>query len=310
MSFDLIAIGNPVYDEITTPYISTEGRVLSGCSTNAALVAKKLNVQKVGLIGSIGKDYYRKFIEDLSSFGVEPLDIIIGEQTGGFKLTYFENGDRTLDILGIANKINFDQLSDLTINHLKKAKFILLGPILQEVDGDFISTIKEITEAKLFLDPQGLLRRVNSENRIERVADKNTLRNIIEKVDFVKPNEYEAEVITGYKDPVKAAETLKSWNNKVAIVTLGEHGSVISFGSETYDIPPYRTFAKDPTGAGDSYAGSFIAKQLQVDDLIESALFASAASSIMVEYTGPSFEMSVEKVNKRLVELKKIFKLH
>jgi len=233
MSFDLIAIGNPVYDEITTPYISTEGRVLSGCSTNAALVAKKLNVQKVGLIGSIGKDYYRKFIEDLSSFGVEPLDIIIGEQTGGFKLTYFENGDRTLDILGIANKINFDQLSDLTINHLKKAKFILLGPILQEVDGDFISTIKEITEAKLFLDPQGLLRRVNSENRIERVADKNTLRNIIEKVDFVKPNEYEAEVITGYKDPVKAAETLKSWNNKVAIVTLGEHGSVISFGSET-----------------------------------------------------------------------------
>ena len=29
----ITAVGNPVYDLIVTPHISTDGRVLSGCST-------------------------------------------------------------------------------------------------------------------------------------------------------------------------------------------------------------------------------------------------------------------------------------
>jgi len=51
--YDLVAIGNPVYDEIITPYVRTEGRVLSGCSTNACLAAKKLGLENVALIGCV-----------------------------------------------------------------------------------------------------------------------------------------------------------------------------------------------------------------------------------------------------------------
>ena len=34
MTFDLVGIGNPVYDIIVTPSVKTDGRVLSGCSTD------------------------------------------------------------------------------------------------------------------------------------------------------------------------------------------------------------------------------------------------------------------------------------
>ncbi|WEU40625.1 MAG: PfkB family carbohydrate kinase [Candidatus Odinarchaeum yellowstonii] len=305
--FGLIAVGNPVYDEIITPYISTNGRVLSGCSTNAALVAKRLGVERVGLIGAVGPDYRERFISDLKRFGVEALQILYSKSTGGFKLVYFDNGDRTLQVLGVAERIRFEKLSNTAVEAMKNAKFILLGPILSEIDRGFVESLKKICKGKLFLDPQGIIRKIGYNNIIEHVFNLNEVKEIIGLVDFVKPNEFEAEALTGLKDPSKSAMLLSEWcGGGVAIVTLGEKGSVISFNGEVFKIPPYKTFARDPTGAGDSYAGAFITRLLSGDSLIEAAYYASAAASIMVEYTGPEFNMSHEEVEKRLNMIKNL----
>jgi len=62
--------------------------------------------------------------------------------------------------------------------------------------------------------------------------------------------------------------------------------------------------AKDPTGAGDSYAGSFIYRYLRNDqDLLDAAFFASGAASIMVEYSGPDFPLDLPAVEQRLSRL-------
>ncbi|MEM2109648.1 MAG: PfkB family carbohydrate kinase [Candidatus Odinarchaeota archaeon] len=305
--FDLVAIGNPVYDEIITPYISTNGRVLSGCSTNAALVAKKLGVNRVGLIGCVGLDYHERFIKDIRRFGVEDLQVLKSDNTGGFKLVYLENGDRTLQVLGVAGKILFETLSNKTVEALRNSKFILLGPILNEIDLDFIKAVKRISKAKIFLDPQGLIRRVGSDGMVEKVFNIDTVREIIGVVDIVKPNEFEAEAISGLKDPFKSARLFMEWcGGKVAIVTLGDRGSIIAFKDGVFRIPPYQTFARDPTGAGDSYAGAFITQLLKGASLLEAAYFASAASSIMVEYTGPEFDMTLSEVQRRLNIIKRL----
>ena len=47
----IYAFGNPVYDEITTPRARTDGRVLSGCSTNFALALARLG-ERVTLVGT------------------------------------------------------------------------------------------------------------------------------------------------------------------------------------------------------------------------------------------------------------------
>src|SRR5512147_2983570 len=69
--FDLVCIGNPVYDEIITPHIRTEGRVLSGCSTNACLAARKLGVSKVGFVGCIGRDRETDFRQSMDKYGID-----------------------------------------------------------------------------------------------------------------------------------------------------------------------------------------------------------------------------------------------
>ena len=64
-------------------------------------------------------------------------------------------------------------------------------------------------------------------------------------------------------------------------------------------IPAYKTNAIDPTGAGDVYGGSFIVEYMRTHDYVESALFASAASSLMVEQVGPDFKLDPSEVRRR-----------
>jgi sugar/nucleoside kinase (ribokinase family) len=301
--YDLVAIGNPVYDIIFTPYISTKDRVLSGCSTNACLASTKLGMKNVALVGCIGKDYYNKFLTDLKMYGISSPKVKLSEETGGFKLVYDKTGDRTLEVLGVAGKITPKDIPDPCLN----ARYILIGPILQEVDLSLFSYLKETTKAKIFLDPQGLVRKIGPEKQIIYHIEKETLRKIVSLVDFVKPNEHESVVITGTNDPIASTKILVEWGSPVAIVTLAERGSIVLNERRAAKIPPYKTLALDPTGAGDVYAGSFIYEHNRTGDIIASCLFASAAASIMVEHTGPDFPMTEEEVRRRLVTIRKEF---
>jgi sugar/nucleoside kinase (ribokinase family) len=297
MTYDLVAIGNPVYDIIITPYISTEGRVLSGCSTNACLAAAKLGMKNVALIGFIGKDYHSEFLKDLRKYGITSPKIRLSEETGGFKLVYGPTGDRTLKVLGVARKIAQDDIPEECLD----TRYILIGPILQEVDLNLIQFLRKNTKAKIFLDPQGLVRKIGPDQQIVYYNEKETMKKIVSLVDFVKPNEHESPVITGTDDPIASARILTEWGSPVAIVTLAERGSVVMSEGKLTRIPPYKTTALDPTGAGDVYAGSFIYEHSKTGDTVSSCLFASAAASIMVEHTGPDFPMTEEEVRRRLM---------
>ncbi len=97
----IAAAGNPVYDSIVTPRSTTGGRVLSGCSTNGCIALARLG-HRAALIGSIGPDYLAAFERDAQRLGITPY-LQLGAATGGFSLNYDERGDRTLDVLGVAD---------------------------------------------------------------------------------------------------------------------------------------------------------------------------------------------------------------
>ena len=296
LSFDLVGIGNPVYDIIVTPWSRTTGRVLSGCSTNACLAAKKLGVRKVGLLGCIGKDFSEQFSRDMREYDIEASMDASGLTTGGFHLIYDRNGNRTLDVLGTAGKIRQNNFPQRFLD----GTFLLIGPILGEVDLELIKSLRSTSPAKIFLDPQGLVRKVGNDGRIVHSCDREEMRKIIELVDFVKPNEQEIETITGEKDPLIGLEQLRSIGAAVPIVTLAERGSLLLDGNKLYRVPPFATkHAIDPTGAGDVYGGSFITEYMRTRNLSESALFASAAASLMVEQVGPDFRLAPKDVQER-----------
>ena len=291
----ITAIGNPVYDYIKTKKIESDGRVLSGCSTNAALALAKLG-EEVSLIGAIGDDYKTGFKKKLDSLNIKS-EIISSKESGGFSLVYYDDfGNRTLDLLGRAANIGH-----IAQELYEDSSAVLIGPILGEVSFDEMRAIRRNFDGFFFCDPQGLLRNADETGRIyhEKVEG---IEDILGLFTVVKPNELEGKVLTGVdcrKEPYKAARIIKSWGPEIVIVTLAEQGSVIYDGHDYIDIPPYEVDLIDSTGAGDTYMAGFTYEYLKTGDLRKSGCFASCVSSIMIEQVGPDFVLIEDEVRRR-----------
>jgi len=296
--FDVTAIGNPVYDIIITPYVKTDGRVLSGCSTNAALTVGKLG-GRAALIGKIGNDFIEDFISVAKNYGVTPYPLI-SRETGGFYLRYIDDrmNDRELRVLGIADKIDFSEVPKEALD----SKSIVIGPILKEISLRFVkSLVEENDDSLIIVDPQGLIREIIN-GKVTRVPNKETYE-VIKLTHITKPNEHEAEVLFPGMDMPRIARKIFRLNNFAGIVTVADKGSFIAFNKGIYHVPAYRTVERDPTGCGDVYAGAFAYYYIKHQDLLESAIFASAAASFMVESTGPNFSINLKNVMERFESL-------
>ncbi len=296
----ITAIGNPVYDLIKTKKIQPKGRVLSGCSTNAALALAKLK-SKVRLIGAVGSDLKAQFQSDMQRYGIE-YKIIDSPTTGGFSLDYYDDyGNRTLNLIDKAANIE-----TIGPNWYNDSEAVLIGPILGEVSFEDIMEIHRNFDGTMFCDPQGLIRGADKNNDIyHKKVD--GIEDTLGVFDIVKPNELEGKILTGIdcrEDPYQAAGIIKSWGPKIVIVTLAELGSVIYDGHEFIDIPPYVTEAVDATGCGDTYMAGFTFEYLKTGgDLKCAGCFASATSSIMLEHVGPDFPLTEAEVRRRQAAL-------
>jgi sugar/nucleoside kinase (ribokinase family) len=293
----IYAFGNPVYDEIRTPRAQTDGRVLSGCSTNFALALARLG-RRVTLIGAIGKDRGAEFRETMNAIGV---DTVLSEsrETGGFSLQYYDDlGNRTLDLLGRAADIDFVPPG------LEQSEAVLIGPILGETGFPLIRKVHAASPRVTMLDPQGLLRRVE-ENSIDHFKPEG-IEEIVGLFDIVKPNELECKVLTDIDprvDAEAAARTIFAWGPKLVVITLAEQGSVIFDGETLTRIPAYPADCVDATGAGDTYAAGFVHAHIRGLEPQECARWGTAVASVMIEHIGPDFPLTRAVIQERIEAL-------
>ena len=291
----IVAFGNPVYDDITTPLITTGGRVLSGCSTNGCLALARLGHQ-TALVGTVGADYDARFRSDLDRYGIAAY-VERANETGGFRLIYDARGDRTLDVLGVAAEIS------AVPPICAEADAIIIGPILQETPPALVEQIAACSRAPLFLDPQGLLRRIGADGRIVHV-DEGSVARLAPRCRVIKANEVETRVLTGLdprEQPEAAVRALRQLGCAIAIATIAEAGSIIDDGKRQYRIPAYPCEARDPTGAGDTYMAGFIHGYFSCPgDLAYAGRVGSATASIWIEHTGPDAPIALDEVLRRV----------
>ncbi|MBC7109165.1 MAG: carbohydrate kinase family protein, partial [Methanomassiliicoccales archaeon] len=85
-----------------------------------------------------------------------------------------------------------------------------------------------------------------------------------------------ARTITGEKDLKKAAKILYEWGANLTIITLGEKGVLFYNGEKfmKFEALPISEIV-DPTGAGDAFAGGFLAyyvKEKPIEECINQGL--------------------------------------
>ncbi len=78
------------------------------------------------------------------------------------------------------------------------------------------------------------------------------------------------------------AQWLLDQGVRTAVVKLGAQGCLVKSARERVQVPGYRVAVVDTTGAGDAFAGGFLAAQTWGWDWEQTARFACALAAISV----------------------------
>ena len=240
----LTVVGSIAFDSVRTPFGERE-RMLGGSAVHFALSASLFG--EVHVVGPVGDDFGSEHVELLSSRGVDVTDI---ERVPGGR-TFFWRGHYEADLnvahtddtqLGVFADFE-PKLSDAS----KRADVLFLGNIQPD-----------------------LQRRVRAQCDATRLAALDSMNLWIEttrdallaaagEVDCVMLNDAEVRMLTEEPNLARAARALMKNGPRIVVAKRGEYGAVL-FTSDGFFALPGLVLedVRDPTGAGDSFAGGFL----------------------------------------------------
>jgi ribokinase len=106
-------------------------------------------------------------------------------------------------------------------------------------------------------------------------------------IDLFLPNYQEGQMLTGLDDPVEIAAALTEiYPGALIILKLDADGALVYRDGAATVIPAATNNLVDATGAGDSFAGGFLARWLQGVDAVDAARFAVQVSAWVIEHLG------------------------
>ena len=112
------------------------------------------------------------------------------------------------------------------------------------------------------------------------------LEQCLPQLDILFVNEDEARMLSGSVEPEANAEFFRSGGARTFVMKLGPRGCAIFAGGESCLVPGFRVEAVDTTGAGDCFAGAFLASRQKGFSLEESARIANAVGAMIVQQVG------------------------
>lgn len=239
----IVAVGSMAFDSIETPF-GREEKILGGSVNHFSLSA--CNFSKVKCVSVIGEDFPRDHLELFKSKGVDTEGII--ESTGktfhwAGRYGYDLNEAHTLD-----TQLNvFESFEPNLPEGYRDSEMVFLGnihPLLQMKVLDQVKNPKFIA-----LDTMNFW--------IEGAKD--DLIKAISRVHAVIINEGEVRQLTECHNIVDAAQKIREWGPQILVVKRGEYGAVLFDHGEAFGLPALPLAeVKDPTGAGDAFAGGFM----------------------------------------------------
>ncbi|MDG7007102.1 MAG: hypothetical protein JRN06_02520 [Nitrososphaerota archaeon] len=179
----------------------------------------------------------------------------------------------------------------------------LVSPIAGEISAPLLTEISARSSFS-FLDPQGFVRSFDREGKVSYAPPRD--RGIISKVDAVKMDLTEAEMLTGKAGPREALEKISAIGVRKGIVTRGGESCFVLDGSRIYEVEVPKSPVVDTTGAGDILSGATLSWYLKTRDFLRSACFGIAASSLslhMIALAKVDLPMSVDESAMRLYSM-------
>lgn len=106
------------------------------------------------------------------------------------------------------------------------------------------------------------------------------IHSAIAQADVAFPGMEDALVLTGLADPDAILDFYLRLGPPVVVLRMGAQGAIVATPDRRVRIPGRRVEAVDATGAGDAFAGAFLARTLAGDAPEQAARYANIAAAL------------------------------
>lgn len=272
----LLTLGTVAFDSIHTQKGSAE-RVIGGAATYISWSASFFT-QDIKLCSIVGNDFPTEELEQMRDRGIDTEGLEIVEDGKSFfwegeyskNFDYRETQETELNVLE-----NFDPVLP---DSYKKCEFVMLGNLTPDIQYNVLDQVE--SPRVVVLDTMNFW--------MDTAMD--TLMEVISQCHILTINDEEARQLSGEYSLAVAAEKILEMGPEYLIIKKGEHGALLFNQTGKIFFAPALPLAevKDPTGAGDTFAGGLIGYLAETDDFSfenvkRAVIHGSAMASFCVE---------------------------
>ena len=279
----LLIVGSVAFDDITSPS-GTVKNILGGAATYCALAASYFT--QVRVVAVVGDDFGAEQEQVFRRRGIDTRGL---ERTKGKSFrwggTYHDN----------LNEARTD-FTELNVFERFQPK---IPPEYADTEFLFLANIQPTLQADVRRSMNGVrLTGCDTMNYwIQRT--RRELAETLKLVNLLLINDAETKMLAGESNLPRAAQKVLAMGPQALVIKHGEYGATIFFREGAFGIGrhPFRAptmpidEVKDPTGAGDSFAGGFMGylasqKELSRDVLKRALFYGGVMGSFAVENFG------------------------
>jgi len=297
----LLIIGTMAFDAIETPFGKTD-KIIGGAATYIGLAASNL-YKNINAVSVVGEDFPQDYMQLLrnKSINLDGVQVKEGEKSFFWSGKYSQNLNERETLITELNVLeHFDPI--IPANYAE-AEYVMLGNLTPAVQKTVLGRLTKKPKLTV-LDTMNFWMDIAWDDLIDVIKD----------IDVLVINDEEARQLSGEYFLSKAAQKIFTMGPKFLIIKKGEHGALLMHEGQIFSAPALLlNDVKDPTGAGDSFAGGFIGYLAQTNDLSfenmkKAVVYGSACASFCVQEFGTDGLMNItqESLARRVEEFREI----
>lgn len=276
-SASLLVVGTVAFDDITTPQ-GRAPRVLGGSCTYCALAASYFT--RVRVVGVVGEDFTAEHEAVLTRRGIDTAGI---EHVPGKSFfwagEYEANPNNRHTLKTELNAIEHFQ-PKLPAAYLDSST-LFLGNIAPDLQ----CQVRDQLGARV-----GFVGGDTMNYWITGFPE--AVKRLLSRLHLLVINDSEAQLLTGEHNLYRAARAILEQGPGAVVIKRGEHGATLYSFSQYFGVPAYPLDdIRDPTGAGDAFAGGmlgYLTRQNKMDDMTlrRAVVYGSVMGSFACETFG------------------------
>ncbi len=272
----LLVVGSVALDSIFTPFGETAD-ALGGSAVYFSVAGSLLH--PVQVVGVVGGDYPVPELEALASRGIDWSGVERAEGESfrwKGKYSYDLQSRETLETrLGV-----FAHFQPKIPEGFRAAEYVFLGNIDPELQ---LGVLGQVKRPRLV---------VCDTMNYWIQGKREQLLQLLGRVDLLMVNDSEARELSGDWNIHRAGRWILKQGPSRVVIKQGEYGALLIEPTRTFYVPAFPLESVfDPTGAGDAFAGGFMAYvartgSLSEDNIRRAMVYGAAMGSYAVEQFG------------------------